>query len=266
MSQTQKSSKLLDISAFSNIKTAFSTASARTKTGLRQVDHLLGGGLHVLLNANRSFTQAHATYAAASIAFFAFFSLFPLLLILVVIGSSFLKSDEVYSEILALIARGIPISQDLIETNLARLLDRRNAVTAVSLVSLVWSASLVFNTLAYNINLAWPRGQRRNLVQNYLISLASIGIFAILLCLSFLVDTFIKLLPDLSFQQIGLTFRELLYYVLPVLVIFMLLAALYRWVPKNRSHWKAVLTSASSPTWPGKQPAIWSHGISVVGW
>lgn len=218
-----------------------------------KVNGFTGGSLHILRCTLDSFNQAHAAIAAAAIAFYGFFSLFPLLLILAVIGSSFLKSEEVYAEILAIIARGIPISQGLIETNLQRLLKSRSTVTLFSLVSLLWSASAVFNTLAYNINLPWPRGQRRNFVQNRLIALSIIGVFTILLSLSFLVDTIIKLLPDFAIQEVGFSLREFLSNTLPILVIFLLLAGLYRWVPKNRSRWKAVLISAiiASLAWQG---------------
>ena len=220
-------------------------ALEQLKALYHKIDARCGGNLHILHHTFVSFNQAHAASAAAAMAFFAFFSLFPLLLILAVIGSSFLKSEEVYAEILAIIARGIPVSQELIETNLQRLLSSRSAITLVSLASLIWSASSVFNTLAHNINLAWPRGQRRNFLQNRLIALAIIGVFTILLSLSFLVDTIIKLLPDFSIQGVGFSLREFLYNTLPIVVIFMLLAGLYRWVPKNRSRWKAVVISAA---------------------
>lgn len=232
----------------------------QVRTGYQKADGLCGGGLHILFNTSRSFNQAHAAYAAASIAYFAFFSLFPLLLILVVIGSSFLKIEEVYSEILALMMRGIPVSQELIETNLQRLLDNRSSVTVLSLVSLIWSASAVFNTLAYNINLAWPIGQRRNILQNRLIALAIIGLFAAPLGLSFIADTLLKLLPDLIIQEMGINIRQIFYNSLPIVVIFFILTGLYRWVPKNRSQWKAVLISAFLAT------VFWQLASMAFSW
>ena len=239
------------------------------KVFYHKIDGLTGGSLHILQRTLDSFNLAHAAIAAAAIAFYAFFSLFPLLLILAVIGSSFLKSEEVYAEILAIIARGIPISQELVESNLQRLLESRSTVTLFSLASLIWSASAVFNTLAYNINLPWPRGQRRNFVQNRLIALSIIGIFTILLSLSFFFDTIIKLLPDLSIREVSFSLREFLYSTLPILVIFMLLAGLYRWVPKNRSHWKAVLISAliGSFAWQGASYLLtWYLGSGLANY
>ena len=229
----------------------FPAALAYLHTRYQQADQLLGGSLSTLYQASASFTQAHAAQAAAAMAFFAFSSLFPLLLILVIISSNFLESEQVYTEVLLLITRGIPVSQQLIQNNLERLLSSRKTLGLLSIASLFWSASGVFNTLAYNINLAWPRHQRRNYVQNRLIALAIIGIFTILLGLSFVIDTIIKLLPDLSWLEMGINLREILYNSLPVLVIFLLLTGLYHWVPKNRVRWRAAMISAlvSSLAW-----------------
>lgn len=205
------------------------------------------GSPEVMQRAVRSFTLAHAAQAAAAIAFFAFFSLFPLLMVLVAFSSGFLESGQIYQKVLDLISRGLPISQHLIEKNLQRLIARRNAVSVVSMLSLLWSASSVFNTLSYNINLAWPVGQRRNIVQNRLLAFASIGVFVFLLWVSLFVDAAINIAEEFwsrTAVDIPWNTGSILRSILPPLAIYLMLVGLYRWVPKKRARWRAVFFSA----------------------
>jgi hypothetical protein len=110
----------------------------------------------ILAQAVRSFNEVDAAEGAASMAFFAIFSLFPVLLLLVAVGSFVLQSQEAQHKVFELVKRGFPVSQELIERNVRRVLELRGTVGIVGRISLLWSASALFSTLAYHLNRAWP--------------------------------------------------------------------------------------------------------------
>lgn len=219
-------------------------ATQTAHNGYKHINRLSGGSLTILYRAIKRFDKARGAQAAAAIAFFAFFSLFPLLLVLVSIASNFLKGEEASHQIFLLVSGAIPVSQRLVENNIERLVARRGAVGVLSLIGLFWSASAVFNNLSYNINLAWPQGQRRSFVQNRLVAFAIIAVLTAMLGLSFILDTLTKLLPSTVFEHLDSNFLKTLSNSLPIGGIFLLLTGIYRWVPKRRPRWKAVLISA----------------------
>ncbi len=122
-----------------------------------------------------TFTKSRATQSAASLAYYTFFSIFPLMLLFILGGSYFLDRQSVYLRVTQAVQSVLPISQQFIATNLQQVLKQRAAVGVFVLVSLLWSASNVFNNLAYDINMAWPEARARNFLQTRLIGLDMIA-------------------------------------------------------------------------------------------
>ena len=67
-------------------------------------DQLSGGTLGLLVATFKSMLEANAQDAAAAIAFYALFSIFPLLILLVILGSSFLETEENYEQLINFIS------------------------------------------------------------------------------------------------------------------------------------------------------------------
>jgi membrane protein len=233
----------------------------RITRGLRDIykklDRWSGGALGILERTLRSFGEARAGEAAASMAYYAMFSLFPLLLGLIAAGSFLLQRDVVMERVIGAITQVVPVSQTLIEQNVQRLLEMRGTIGLIGLVSLVWSGSGVFSSLVLNVNRAWPQAETQGVVRQRLIALSMVIGLLILLALSSVFATVINLLTryDLPFaSQIELrsTFLWSLFSRgMPRLITFLILFGIYQWVPKAHVPWSAAFSGAL---------------VGVVGW
>lgn len=220
------------------------------------VDARTGGVLSTLKSAADSFGEARGSQAAASMSYYALFSLFPLLLVLVAAGSYILEGDPV-QRVLNLVTEAIPVSRNLIERNLQQVLDQRGTVGLIGLLTLLWSASGVFGVLASNINLAWPQADPRGFLRQRSLAIGIVVILFVLLVVSVVGSTIINLLgqfqvPFLGTVQVYGTFLwTLISNILPLFFSFMLLLALYRWLPNTEVTWSA---------------AFWGALISAIAW
>jgi membrane protein len=219
----------------------------RIKAIYSRINDLTGGSLSILGHTFQSFSEARAPEVAASMAYYTIFSLFPLLLVLIAAGSFVLERQAVQQAVLKYTAEAFPTSQQLIQKNLEQVLNLRGAVGIVGLVGLLWSASGVFTTLAFNINLAWEKAALRGFVKRRLLGVAMVGLLALLLALSFVSSTVLNILSrfDLPLrQELGgyeTYLLSLLSSSLPWLLTFLIFLSLYRWVPNTEVKWSAAL-------------------------
>lgn len=221
--------------------------SKRIKDFYQNANRRSGGRLDILKNALATFSETRASQAAASLAYYAIFSLFPLLLVLIAGGSYFLNSQQVYQSVTRFIQDAIPVSPQLIDENLRQVLNARGTVGLIGLLTLLWSASGFFTSLAYNINLAWPSAARRNFLKKRLVGLGMIAGLSGLLILSLTLDWATSLIPFTNISNassLSLGLWTLFSNLASWLTIFLLFLALYRWVPTLDVHWSATIWSA----------------------
>jgi len=203
--------------------------------------------LNILKIALKTFSETRAAESAASLAYYAIFSLFPLLLLFIAAGSYFLDSRQMYETVTELVQRTVPTSTQVISENLREVLDARETVGMIGLVTLLWSASGVFTNLAYNINLAWPRARRRSFLQRRLLGVRMIGGLGGLLILSIILDWLSKLLSFMNIANVSfynLSLWRLSSGVASWLTVFLLFLALYRWIPAVYVRWRAACWGA----------------------
>lgn len=205
---------------------------------------------HVLVYAIRQFGKKRGTEAAASTAFFTIFSIFPLLLLVLVLGSLILESEEVQDQILNFFQLTFPVSPNLITSNIQEVLELRNQVTIISIVSLAWSASNVFTLLSRHINIAFPTATPRGFLKGRLVGLTMLVILVGLLGISALLLTSLHLFFEYGFHILENTFiadiplLTILTYVVPFLVSFLIFTAIYRFIPTVQVSWRAALLAA----------------------
>ncbi|MBN1995144.1 MAG: YihY/virulence factor BrkB family protein [Anaerolineae bacterium] len=224
------------------------------KNVYNRLDKSSGGIFNLIATSVESFTNAKAPQAAAAIAYFALFSLFPLLLLIIAVGSFILERNVVQQQVSQAIAENLPGAQNLIQQNIQRVLALRGTVSIVGIVGLLWAASGVFNTLAYNINAAWTKADVRNFLKRRLVALSIVGVLVALLILSVLSTFVTNLLAQFSvplgdgieIYQTGLW--RIWSNLLPVLLRLALFWGLYRWVPNAQvsgwaAFWGAVLAT-----------------------
>lgn len=221
--------------------------SKQVKELYQNINQISGRRLEILKNSLDTFSKARASQAAASLAYYAIFSLFPLLLVLIAGGSYFLNGQQVYQSVTRLVQNSVFVSPQLINENLDQVLDTRGTVGVIGLLTLLWSASGFFTSLAYNINLAWSDASRRNFLEKRLVGLGMIAGLSGLLILSLGLDWITNLVPFLntnSASSLPFGLWRLFSNLASWLTIFLLFLALYRWVPTAQVHWRATFWGA----------------------
>jgi membrane protein len=221
----------------------------RIRNLYKKVDALTGGRLSIFSDATDSFTRMRGSQAAAALAYYAFFSLFPLLLVLVAVGSLLLVSNPL-QHILDLITQVLPLPRSLIETNIQRVLQMRGTVSLIGLITLIWSASGGLAALVHNINLAWPKDERRGIIQQRLIAFAIILALFVLLIVSIVgppvVDIFTQILTPIGLGGLinNPVILSLVTNAISWLLSFLAYLGLYRWLPHAHVRWASAIWGA----------------------
>lgn len=205
--------------------------------------------VRILKGAFSTFSNAKGAEASASLAYYTLFSLFPLLLSFVAIGSFLVDKSVVEKELIELLPRFIPISQDFILSNIQQVFNNRGTVSILALLGLLWSSTSVFSTLIRNVNSAWPAAAPHSFIRMRLVSLAIIGALAILLILSSFSITFSNLLSNLGLdvQALGLSkllSSTLMTTVVPNVLRVVIFYGLYYLVPQIKVKKRAALIGA----------------------
>ena len=206
------------------------------KAFYRRADRVTGGALEVIRIAVERFTEERGSETAASLSYYAFFSIFPMLLVFIVVGSFFVDTKVVQIQLLNLLEGVLPGAEDLVIQNINHVLRLRGAVTFVALVSLVWSATSVFNILARNINRAFPSAQLLDFFRGRLRGLIIFFGIGLLLLLSLAVSTLSGLIPVIDIPINGVYLHETIIwqigvFLVPVFFNWLMFWALYQWVP-----------------------------------
>ncbi|HTP02196.1 MAG TPA: YihY/virulence factor BrkB family protein [Anaerolineales bacterium] len=220
----------------------------------RNAAHSAAERLRVLDTSAITFTKCRGPHAAASLAYYTFFSIFPLMLVFILAGSYFLDQQSMLQRVTQGVQSVLPISQQFVVQNLQQVLQQRTAVGIFVLISLLWSASSMFNNLAYEINEAWPEAKNRNFVRARLIGLDMIAGLTALLVLSIILDSLSKYLSGLGANQAlfgAFNPWAVLSSFGSWVAVFMLYFAMYHWVPTVPVRWWA---------------AFWGALAAAIGW
>jgi membrane protein len=211
------------------------------------INQLSGNRLSILDNAVKTFTEKQAAQASAGLAYYSIFSIFPLLLVFIAVGSYFIDTNQVFNVVTQFIQQALPISRQIINENLQEILKARGTAGIISILTLLWSASGMFTSLAYNINLAWSRASRRNFLQNRLVGLWMIVGLIGLIVLSLILSWLTQRLPHMDIAHAspsGLVLWRIVSAFGSWLMIFLVFFALYRWIPTMHVTWSATLWGA----------------------
>jgi membrane protein len=235
----------------------------RIKELERKVDRVIEARFGILKNAIQTFSKARAAHAAAGVAFFAIFSLFPLLLVIIAVGSYFVDPDKVFQVVTGLVGEYFPTSIQLITANLRQVFNARGAFGIAALLALVWAASSVFTSLAYNINLAWIDGRRRHFLHKRLIGLGMTAALSLMLVLFMAVNWVMSLDIVLNLINGSAVIKTLWGHFSTLaswVTVFLLLFGLYRWSPGSRSRWRAIFWGAFAAT------LAWKAATALFSW
>ncbi|MFH1446266.1 MAG: YihY/virulence factor BrkB family protein, partial [Chloroflexota bacterium] len=205
-----------------------------------------GGVLGITRDAFQRFAKARGAEVSASLAYYALFSIFPLILAFIAVGSYFLQREVVQTQLLNAITTIIPNSEEVINLNISRVFELRGSVGIFAAVTLIWSATSVFNILALNINLAFPAADLPNFLRRRLIALFLILALAGLFILSLATSALSEVIPVINIQINGSALHETFIWQIislsvPVGAKFLLFWGIYMWVPTVRVRKRAAL-------------------------
>ncbi len=226
------------------------------KTIYYKFDEFTDGVPEIIRVAFMRFGQERGSEAAASLAYYAFFSIFPMLLVFIVIGSYFLDRNVVQQQILNLLQGVLPGAKDLVIGNIDQVLQLRGAVTFLALVTLIWSATSVFNILAKNINRAFPKAVVPDFLKGRWMGFLMLLAMGLLGILAFAVTTGVGLIPAIQIPFNDKSLHETLLwqigsFLVPIGFNTLAFWAMYYWVPSVDVSRKASLIGAlvTGVTW-----------------
>lgn len=218
----------------------------------QRLDRSTGGALTIVGDAFDRFGKANAAHVAAALAYYTVFSLFPLLLALIAAGSFFLEGELVQQQVVRSVTRVVPISEEVIQSNVEQVLERRGTVGGLGLLGLLWSGTGVFTVLVNHINRAWTDAEARGFVEQRLLGLGIglVGVLAALLSLSLLSTPILNVLPRLEIvgdtRLIDTPIWSLVATGVPALASFLVFLNLYRWVPNTAVRWSEAAWGAGA--------------------
>jgi len=233
-----------------DLKHRFDKFNRSLKATYRRVNESSGGILEVIPRALSHFTEQRGAETAASLAYYTFFSIFPMLLVFIVIGSFFVDQYVIQDQLLSALQGIVPGVEEVIIANIERVLNGRGAVTFFALISLIWSATNVFDIIAKNINRAFPQADIPDFLKRRMLGFFMFLALGGLLLLSLAASTLSGLIPVFNIPLNGRTLHETLIwrigaFLLPVGINMLLFWALYQWVPTIKVSRKASIMGAT---------------------
>lgn len=200
----------------------------------------------LLLDTFDAFNSNNLTMLAASLSYYALLAIFPLLLLLISIAPLFISEADAFDSVLRVAREYVPGAETALRGVLQQVVDERGSATVVGLVTLIWSASGVFDVLQVSFNRAWRVTQPRAFWLQRLFSIAVIGMLGIFFLVSMIASSFSEMLLT---SALGKTIgpRELAIgggRVVGALLAFIAFALLYKTFPHAVVRWKHALLGA----------------------
>lgn len=183
---------------------------------------------------------------ASSISFFTFLSLFPLILLIVAVGSRWLDPVLIERGLVEQLEFVAPGLQALLGDNLETLASSRTSVTSIALITLLWSASGMFNTLTRVMDRLWGAdiNNTRSIWRHRgLAILSALVISTILLVVATVEGTAVTILNSLLPSELE-PIKPLTTQLWSILISIGLFAVLYYFLPHTKLSWRNVLPGA----------------------
>jgi len=186
---------------------------------------------------------------AAAVSFYLLFSLFPLALVIICVTGFILKSPTAQEQLISGIGDLIPISSTFITSTITGVVSARGTLGIFAIIGLLVGGLSVFYSVSKSLNAAWGIHQPRTFVRERLVVFCMMVGAGLLLLVSILLTTGLKVVHQLEIPVLGsvflkdIVFWHFVVFVTGVAIVFVVFLLLYRFVPNTRVQWKDV--------WPG---------------
>ncbi len=185
---------------------------------------------------------------AASVAFFALLSVLPLVFLLLNVLGFFVSQDHIGHEYLLNFMEGfLPNAWPQLAEEIERVASERT-VRWVVVLTFAWFATLVFYEIEYAMHVVFGTKTRRNPLVATARSVALLGLFGLLVVVSFVATQVMNLLVSVAPRIGGLgvlvsaASQFLLSYLLPFVLLLTSVTCLYRYLPQVRPGWREAFT------------------------
>lgn len=209
--------------------------------------------------AGHGFVGDDCPMLAAAIAYYALLSVFPLSLAIVTLAGSLFSTATSQERLIAAVGTMVPGSQDFVRTNLDAVTGSGDALGAVSIAGLIWTASGFFLAVQRAVDIAWGAAQRRSFWRQRLVAAAVMGLGGAAMLGTLVGTAAVELAQQtLVMQRPGLTLLAgAAWHLMPAGIDFLLFAATYRYVPNVPVRWTEV--------WAGAATAAVLFGAAKIG-
>jgi membrane protein len=229
---------------FADIVRKIEKAEEKAKEQFQKADRRSHGWLGIIVSAAIQTFKPETSISAAALAYYALFSLFPIILVTIFIASypllPFLNQQSVLNRLEFL----APSLSSLLGPNISRIVATRGTVTIVALVSLIWSASTVFNMLNQTMSDLWGNKKKVPMWERRGLAILLVLVFAgpVLVLVSFgssMLSSVFSLFPT---QYTALT--NVIGVIVSIVLDIALFSLFYYIFPHGRATRKALLIGA----------------------
>jgi membrane protein len=222
----------------------------------------MGRLIDVFRGAARRFSQDGCGLLAQAIAFNALFAIFPIVLLTIGVLAYVYGTEAGAERGLALVSSLAPGVRDIVADNLTLLVRTRGFPGIISgligLIVLAWSAKNLFMALAYALDRALGIPQGRPLLGDIVVALIMLPVTGALLVAATTVPLLISFAVHFGGLRESIVSSQLISYGTGLVVIFLLAAILYTYLPNERMPWWFGIPGAifTAITWEAAQIAF----------
>ena len=206
----------------------------------------------IFWEARRSFTRDGCMNLSAALAFYAILSIIPFLFLIVSVAGYILGSSEAHEMALSVFDRLFPRTGAVLFAQVKAISQRASILGWVGILSMTWTASVIFSSLEYAMGVVFRAEKRRNVVKSKLLALSMIPASIALFLLSIFVTAFSRLMEAFNLRLFGLDlarsdlFEFVLGYLLPYLVLTLAFTAIYKIIPNTPIAFRHALAGGAS--------------------
>lgn len=151
-------------------------------------------------------------------------------------------------------AAAMYLPQDIFQPISSVVLDvvgrQHTALLSFSILVTLWSASAGFRTLMLGLDKAFIIEERRPIWAQFLVALIGVVVFSVFILLAMLALVFGTSILDAIVGYLGIadftsSFRTLITFVLPVVIVFAIFVLVYRFLPSRSIPWSRALRAAA---------------------
>jgi YihY family inner membrane protein len=175
---------------------------------------------------------------ANGIAYSAIFTIVPTLLLLASLIGMFISDPAERERIVEIIATQIPPLEDLMRTILNEVASGAFAFGIIGIIGAIWGASRFYAALETAVALFFPHAPRRDVVQQTLRSLLSVGFFVGSAVGAVVLTTFVSDLGVMPRPELEPIFRRIVAAVAMVAWFTFGISLVYKYLPSVTVRWR----------------------------